>query len=287
MARCGCAQDCLCVLVDGECTTVVGSGAVAAPYAINVEIDPDAGNQLECGDDGLLVPAGPTELPITVLDTPCMDLSGDGTVADPLTATPVISPEPDNQLSCEPGPAPAAGLYVPPPTVGGIAIYGAMDLSASPFVTPGGAPLVTLLPWPYDRVVYDVGGIVDIGSSLFRIPAGGNGWYHIEAHWQDNTVANNFQAGLFGGFFQQRYGMVITTGGTPFPVPTPIPTQDRLVEATHAFHVSHTRFLMAGDTVEFIWEVINTTGAAVGPMAFNPVPLPVSENWAKIEQVGK
>lgn len=285
MARCGCEQDCLCTFIDGDCTTFAGSGTVASPYQINVDIDPDVTNIIECRAGGLFVPPPPTELPITVLDTTCIDLEGDGTAADPLTATPIISAQADNQLSCEAGPIPAPGLYVPPQTVGALSIYGAMDLAASPFVTPGATPAVTISPWPYDRVIYDVGGIVDIAMSRFLIPGGGDGWYHIEAHWQDNTVANNFQAGLFGGFFQQRYGMVITVAGTPFPIPTPVPTQDRLVEAPHAYHVSHTRFLNAGDTVEFFWEVINTTGAAVSPMAFNPAPLPVSENWAKIEQV--
>lgn len=286
MARCGCSQQCLCTIQDGDCTVVSGEGSVGAPFQIDVEIDPDAGNQLECGDDGLLVPAGPTELPITVQDTVCIDLEGDGTAGDPLTATPIVSAEPDNQLTCEPGPAPAAGLYVPPQGIGAIAIYGAMHL-LGPFVTPGGTPSVLLSPWPYNAVLYDVGGIVDLGSSRFLIPPGGDGWYYIEAQWRDNTVANNFQLGLFGGFYQQNFGMSVTTGGVSFP--GPFVSQDRLVENPHTYRVSCVRQLAAGDSVDFFWEILNTTGAACGPMAFNPIlppPGDSSENYATIAQIG-
>lgn len=102
MPRCGCATDCLCIIVPGECTTVVGSGTLATPYAIDVVIDPDPDNLLECGVAGLLV--SPVE--ITIEDTPCIDLTGSGTPGSPLSADPIIAPDVCNLLECVGPPAP-------------------------------------------------------------------------------------------------------------------------------------------------------------------------------------
>jgi hypothetical protein len=135
------------VIVEGDCTTVAGSGNPGAPYIVNLEIDPAANNQAACGDDGLLVepplagdciavddaavPATisvevdplvdnrlvcnvdglyvpPSE--IVVADTDCIDLEGVGTVGDPVTATPIISPDVANLLECVASPDPDQGL---------------------------------------------------------------------------------------------------------------------------------------------------------------------------------
>jgi len=146
MARCGCSSECACVITDGDCTTIAGNGNPGAPYRVNLEIDPSLNNQAVCGEDGLLVeppqagdcievddsvvpaiisvevdpdpdnqlvcnPAGLFVNPaITVADTDCIDLEGDGTPADPLTASPIISPDVANLLECVAAPDPNQGL---------------------------------------------------------------------------------------------------------------------------------------------------------------------------------
>jgi len=147
MARCGCVSECNCVIVDGDCTAIVGNGNPGAPYRVNLDIDPAANNQAVCGDDGLLVepPAAgdcitvddsvvPAEISvevdpladnrlacnidglyvppseIVVADTDCIDLDGIGTAGDPVTATPVVSVDPSNLLECVASPDPNVGL---------------------------------------------------------------------------------------------------------------------------------------------------------------------------------
>lgn len=95
MARCGCEQECLCVLIEGDCITVAGSGNVASPYLISAEVDPDVDNQLVCNEDGLFV-----EPAIFTTDTDCVDLEGDGTVGAPLTADLIVDPDADNLSEC-------------------------------------------------------------------------------------------------------------------------------------------------------------------------------------------
>lgn len=75
---CGCQQDCNCVIKDGTTTTVTGSGSAADPYKIEVT---------------------PGNSSITVDDTPCIDLSGNGSPGLPLMADLVISPDVDNLLT--------------------------------------------------------------------------------------------------------------------------------------------------------------------------------------------
>lgn len=146
MARCGCNSECNCVLVEGDCTTVAGSGSPGAPYRVNLDLDPAANNQAVCGVDGLLVappragdcidvddsvvpaiisveidpavenqlvcnPAGLFIDPaITAANTDCIDLEGDGTPGNPLTATPIVSPDASNLLECVAAPDPNQGL---------------------------------------------------------------------------------------------------------------------------------------------------------------------------------
>lgn len=146
MARCGCNSECACVLVDGDCTTIAGNGNPGAPLRVNLEIDPALNNQAVCGEDGLLVappqagdcikvddsvvpaiisvevdpdpnnqlvcnPDGLFVNPaITVTDTDCIDLEGDGTPANPLTASPIVSSDVANILECVAAPDPNQGL---------------------------------------------------------------------------------------------------------------------------------------------------------------------------------
>jgi hypothetical protein len=135
------------VIVDGDCTSVAGTGNPAAPYIVNLELDPAATNQATCGPNGLFVapPAAgdcitvnnstvpavisvevdpdadnqltcnPTGLfvppsSIEVADTDCIDLNGTGSPGNPVTATPILSPDPANQLECVAAPDPLAGL---------------------------------------------------------------------------------------------------------------------------------------------------------------------------------
>jgi len=185
MARCGCATDCLCILQDGDCTSVVGSGSVTAPYVVNVDISANAGNQVTCEPDGLFAPPPPTELPITVLDTDCIDLDGDGTAADPLTATPIISPDIGNTFECRP-----TGIFVPAVS------QAPVDRRATILHSPGVLP--TILPpvainaesemfVDYDFVEENVGLSVFPGGggsfavTTIELPVGAEGVYLIQA----------------------------------------------------------------------------------------------------------
>lgn len=130
MARCGCtAGTCSCMVVaDNETTTcidiaVTGNGASDNPFKISATpvVNPAAGNLLECGASGLLAD-------LSVLDSNCVNLSGLGTNASPLTAELTFDPDTDSCINCgvqgiqlvidpdvtnalECGPD---GLYVPP-----------------------------------------------------------------------------------------------------------------------------------------------------------------------------
>jgi len=95
MARCGCATDCLCTLIDGDCTQAVGSGTIASPYAVNVTISADPDNIITCEADGLLVTPN-----LTTEDSDCITLSGIGSVSDPLVAEIVPDPDVCNLLDC-------------------------------------------------------------------------------------------------------------------------------------------------------------------------------------------
>jgi hypothetical protein len=96
MARCGCSSECVCSISPSACIAVSGNGSTGAPFVLAPIIDPDLGNTLTCGPDGLLVPL----IPFAVDDTSCIEVSGTGTVLDPLLISPVIDPDLDNILEC-------------------------------------------------------------------------------------------------------------------------------------------------------------------------------------------
>ena len=95
---------------------IAGDGSNASPFIFSgdVIVDPDVDNGLICGPNGLFAKS----TVLTVDDTSCihMILAGTGTNTDPyiVTAEPVLSNLPDNQLVCDP-----SGLYVPAVTIDG------------------------------------------------------------------------------------------------------------------------------------------------------------------------
>lgn len=110
MARCGCAPVCSCSIVDGSCTTVTGSGTPDNPYKIEVSVD---NSSIFCTPNGL-------EARLNTIDTNTVDLEGNGTVATPLEAHVIRTPDgnvpdPDalgtgNLIKELPGPG--GGIYV-------------------------------------------------------------------------------------------------------------------------------------------------------------------------------
>lgn len=87
------------VFEDTSCIEIAGTGTVGDPFVITPVIDPDFNNILECGIAGLFVDG--SNIPVAgVGDTSCILLSGDGTVGDPLLATPVIAAVAGNILEC-------------------------------------------------------------------------------------------------------------------------------------------------------------------------------------------
>ncbi|MGY5034349.1 hypothetical protein ACWC9U_26530 [Streptomyces sp. 900116325] len=150
-------------VADSTCITLTGDGTAGDPLTAAPVLDPDPGNQLQCGPDGLLVPvaagvscddvrpcisAGPGAAydpatgvvtahlstdagnslviggddglfvpaaagsTVVVADGTCITLTGDGSAADPITAAPVLDPDPANTLACGP-----AGLMAAPAPV--------------------------------------------------------------------------------------------------------------------------------------------------------------------------
>lgn len=91
MARCGCTPKCSCVFEAGECieveiTPVGGAGGCISPeltYSFNVETDDQT---VFCGAGGL-------NAVLNHVDTNTVDLSGTGTLADPLTADVILTPD--------------------------------------------------------------------------------------------------------------------------------------------------------------------------------------------------
>lgn len=227
MARCGCVSECNCVLTDGDCTNVSGTGNPGSPFRVDVEVNPDETNQLACGDNGLFVPP-PT---VAVEDTDCVDMGGTGDPDDPITATPIVDPDPCNLLACgadglgvqlntedgeclrflgcgtvddpltgEPIISIAEGnvlecnngLFVPAVASGAIQVYGRMyygdDHTIASSIT-GAHGIIE-----YDTVVDDIGGICDAANNRFVVPVGG--YYYITALAAGST---NNPAGLDDG----------------------------------------------------------------------------------------
>ncbi|MFI6290021.1 hypothetical protein ACIBEJ_00460 [Nonomuraea sp. NPDC050790] len=95
-----------------------GPGSTYDPSTgvIGAAISTDAGNNLVLGgDDGLFVPAAGAT--VATADTDCIALTGDGSAGSPLTAGPVIDPDPANALECRP-----TGLFAPAASGGATAL---------------------------------------------------------------------------------------------------------------------------------------------------------------------
>lgn len=82
MAKCGCNKDCNCTITNGTCTTVTGIGSPEDPYIISIQPDNDT---IFC-EGGVLVAR------LNTLDTNTVDLTGDGTAANPLRADVILTP---------------------------------------------------------------------------------------------------------------------------------------------------------------------------------------------------
>lgn len=67
-------------VADGDCIALTGDGSAAAPLTASPVLDPDAGNLLVCGPDGLLVSGG------AGVQTAC-GLVGDGSAEEPVAAS--------------------------------------------------------------------------------------------------------------------------------------------------------------------------------------------------------
>ncbi len=156
-SSCGDADSCSCAIIGGTNTTVTGAGTGANPFSISStnppvvgltngllslttsgtnnhtvspSITPGTNGQVLTTDaTGTVVWALPTAAAFASNDTNCIDFSGLGTVADPLTADLILDPA--GNLECT-----AAGLRVEPsPNVGDV-----LTTSAVGVVTwePGG-----------------------------------------------------------------------------------------------------------------------------------------------------
>lgn len=83
MARCGCNPICSCLIVDGDCMDVTGLGSPTNPYIFNVEIDNET---ILCGGTGL-------QRVLNTQDTNTIDISGNGSVANPLFMDVILTPD--------------------------------------------------------------------------------------------------------------------------------------------------------------------------------------------------
>lgn len=83
MARCGCNSNCTCVINDGDCLDARGLGSATNPYIFDVEVD---GETITCGGDGL-------SRALFTEDTNTVDISGNGSVGDPLRMDVILTPD--------------------------------------------------------------------------------------------------------------------------------------------------------------------------------------------------
>lgn len=133
MARCGCSSTaCTCVVTGAGLATSSGTGTPNNPYVISVTCESvrtcfSAGPGVTIVDGVISAPGS-----AVVADSPCIDLSGTGTLADPIVATPIIADEP-NGLSCTP-----TGLAVAPSTDPGNTL--SIGTDGNLFTPPGGLP---------------------------------------------------------------------------------------------------------------------------------------------------
>jgi len=248
MARCGCAQDCLCTFIDGDCTTFAGSGSVASPFQINVEIDPDLDNQIECRPAGLF-----TESSVTVLDTNCIDLGGSGTVVDPLTADPIISPDIGNTLECR-----GNGSYVPAASLA-VMCRASIEMLALQIVPPSaGAGIPSVVPVLYDTLIgfTDPCLYLDIstGSMRFVVPVGLAGWHLISMQERDDPSGSNLSTTV--GVQIRVNGVVVASQRQERVFPT-----SKIMNCTCQIELSD------GDIVEGYFNITDS----FGPTAPHPI----------------
>jgi len=250
MARCGCSTECLCVLIDGDCTTVAGSGSVAAPYQTNIAIDPDLDNQIECRVDGLFI-----EPEITVLDSDCIDLSGVGSAANPLTADLVPSPDVGNIFECRPN-----GIFVPPTSLGTMC-RASIEMVALQIIAPSaGAGIPSASPVFYDTLIglADPCLYVDIstGSLRFIVPVGLDGWHLISMQERDDPGGTNLNTSV--GIQIRVNGAVVASERF-----------ERVFATQKVLNCTSEIELVAGDIVEGYFNITSTAGATaphpIGP----------------------
>lgn len=89
-------------------TTCLDLNLAAGVLSGSPVVSPNAGNQLSCSPNGLLVPAAAAETPITPIDTPSVNLTVSGVNSHTLQADVVISPDAGNSVVILPN-----GVYVP------------------------------------------------------------------------------------------------------------------------------------------------------------------------------
>lgn len=83
MARCGCNPSCACLIRGDDCLNVKGIGTPTNPYVFDVDVD---GETIVCGDNGL-------QRILITEDTNTVDISGDGSVANPLFMDVILTPD--------------------------------------------------------------------------------------------------------------------------------------------------------------------------------------------------
>lgn len=290
MARCGCSNQCNCILVAGDCTAVAGNGDTGTPYTVSTLIDSTEDNQVSCAD-GLYVPpasvevgdtncialsgtgfpgdpilANPTIDPdasnllactvdgllssIVTVDIPCFQLSGDGTAVDPLSGEAIVSPTVGNQLSCT-----GNGLFVDPVQTQTIEFAGRIGLGAA-YSTPAGVGVVVLAKFPFDTVYSDVGGVTDIALNQLKVPVGGAGWYFIGLDMQE------FGSGLdcfeTTAAFYQLTTSINTTGATNNGTVAKC-IVGLLGDENVSYSMSAVEWLDEGDAVYHQWAVSEST----------------------------
>lgn len=193
-ARCGCAAGgCSCVAigdpVSAGCTdtVVTGTGSLTDPFTISssVIIDPNACNLTDCGEAGLITL-------LNTMDSACIDFSGCGTVASPLTASPIFDPATDDCLNCGPN----GFRLVIDPVAGNQLSCGVSGLFVTPAVSGGGGGPISAVAVDTSCIDMTVTGDGTLGSPLTisAIPV------------VDPVTGNQLSCGV--------NGLLVTSGGT-------------------------------------------------------------------------
>ncbi|MER6828892.1 hypothetical protein ABT352_23125 [Streptosporangium sp. NPDC000563] len=128
-----------------------------AANQMRARLSTDAGNSAAFGGDGgIYVPTGGGASVVTA-DSDCIAMSGDGSAGNPITASPVVDPDPANTLECGPN-----GLRV---TASTLALQCGLTGDGS-----AGAPLrAAVQAWPYPCDVNgNAGGVYCDSSGQLR-----------------------------------------------------------------------------------------------------------------------